>query len=63
MRISHAEVAFVAASEPKTLKERLGDKASDAPKEVPLGDEPCVDNCKVPAEQRGTKVRPDTCAR
>ena len=42
-----------AASEPKTLKERLGDKASD---------EQRVDNCKVPADQRGTKVRPDSCA-
>jgi hypothetical protein len=42
-----------AASEPKTLKERLGDKASD---------EQRVDNCKVPASQRGAKPRPDTCA-
>ncbi|WP_232519248.1 hypothetical protein [Caballeronia insecticola] len=41
------------ASEAKTLKERLGDKASD---------EQRVDNCKVPADRRGTKVRPDTCA-
>jgi hypothetical protein len=45
--------APAAASEPKTLKERLSDKASD---------EQRVDNCKVPVEQRGTKVRPDTCA-
>jgi hypothetical protein len=37
---------------PQTLKERLGDKASD---------EQRVDNCKVPAERRGTKVRPDGC--
>ncbi|WP_250535650.1 hypothetical protein [Caballeronia sp. AZ10_KS36] len=43
-----------AASEPKTLKERLGDKASD---------EQRVDNCKVPPERRGTKARPDACAR
>jgi hypothetical protein len=42
-----------AASEPKTLKERLGDKASD---------EQRVDNCKVPASERGSKPRPDTCA-
>ncbi|WP_321799486.1 hypothetical protein [Caballeronia sp. J97] len=42
-----------AASEPKTLKERLGDKASDDQR---------VDNCHVPVEQRGTKVRPDKCA-
>ncbi len=37
----------------QTLKERLGDKASD---------EQRVDNCKVPPERRGTKVRPDGCA-
>ncbi|WP_244849667.1 hypothetical protein [Caballeronia sp. SL2Y3] len=43
-----------AASEPKTLKERLGDKASD---------EQRVDNCKVPPERRGAKARPDACAR
>src|SRR6201982_508934 len=36
----------------QTLKERLGDKASD---------EQRVDNCKVPVERRGTKVRPDGC--
>ena len=41
-----------AASEPMTLKERLGDKARD---------EQRVDNCKVPVERRGTKVRPDSC--
>ena len=45
--------APAAASEPKTLKERLGDKASD---------EQRVDNCHVPPDQRGTKVRPDKCA-
>lgn len=45
--------AASAASEPKTLKERLGDKASD---------EQRVNNCKVPPDRRGTKVRPDTCA-
>jgi ribosomal protein L27 len=44
--------APAAASEPKTLKERLGDKASD---------EQRVDNCHVPADRRGTKVRPDRC--
>jgi hypothetical protein len=37
---------------PQTLKERLGDKASD---------EQRVDNCKVPVERRGTKVRPNGC--
>jgi hypothetical protein len=36
----------------QTLKE--GDKASD---------EQRVDNCKVPVERRGTKVRPDGCER
>lgn len=35
-----------------TGKERLGGKASD---------EQRVDNCKVPAELRGGKQRPDTC--
>ncbi|MFM0050421.1 hypothetical protein [Caballeronia grimmiae] len=43
-----------AASETKTLKERLGDKASD---------EQRVDNCKVPPDRRGAKARPDACAR
>jgi ribosomal protein L27 len=43
-----------AASEPKTLKERLGDKASDDQR---------VDNCKVPVNERGTKPRPDECPR
>jgi hypothetical protein len=37
---------------PQTLKERLGDKASD---------EQRVDNCKVPPERRGSKTRPDGC--
>jgi len=41
-----------ATREVKTLKERLGDKASD---------EQRVDNCKVPADRRGSKPRPDTC--
>jgi hypothetical protein len=40
------------AMRPQTLKERLGDKASD---------EQRVDNCKVPVERRGSKVRPDGC--
>jgi hypothetical protein len=35
--------------EAKTLKERLGDKASD---------EQRVDNCKVPLDRRGPKIRP-----
>jgi hypothetical protein len=36
----------------KTLKERLSDKASD---------EQRVDDCKVPADRRGSKPRPDRC--
>jgi len=38
------------ADEPKTLKERLSDKASD---------EQRVDNCRVPIDRRGDKPRPD----
>jgi hypothetical protein len=38
--------------QPQTLKERLGDKASD---------EQRVDNCKVPLDRRGSKIRPDSC--
>ena len=41
-----------AGAQQQTLKERLGDKASD---------EQRVDNCKVPPERRGTKIRPDDC--
>jgi len=37
----------------RTGKERLGNKWSD---------EQRVDNCKVPAEKRGSKQRPDTCS-
>ncbi|MDR5817358.1 MULTISPECIES: hypothetical protein [unclassified Caballeronia] len=55
--VAHATQASApvaaSAAEPRTLKERLGDKASD---------EQRVDNCHVPPERRGTKVRPDTCA-
>lgn len=47
-----AAAADLPASEPKTLKERLGDKASDDQR---------VDNCKVPVAERGSKVRPDDC--
>jgi hypothetical protein len=36
----------------RTVKERLGGKASD---------EQRVDNCKVPLELRGPKPRPDEC--
>ena len=36
-----------------TLKERLSDKASDNQR---------VDNCKVPLNRRGAKIRPDTCS-
>lgn len=38
------------AEEPKTLKERLSDKASDDQR---------VDNCRVPPERRGKTSRPD----
>jgi hypothetical protein len=38
------------SEEPKTLKERLSDKASD---------EQRVDNCTVPLERRGATPRPD----
>jgi hypothetical protein len=37
------------SGEAKTIKERLGDKASD---------EQRVDNCKVPSDRRGPKIRP-----
>jgi hypothetical protein len=36
----------------KTGKERLGDKASD---------EQRVDDCKVPPQRRGRRIRPDAC--
>ena len=38
------------AQEEQTLKERLSDKASDNQR---------VDNCRVPAERRGSVPRPD----
>lgn len=47
-----AAAVDTAASGPKTLKERLGDKASDDQR---------VDNCKVPVAERGSKLRPDDC--
>jgi len=37
-----------------TGKERLGEKWKDDQR---------VDNCRVPLEKRGTKVRPDSCDR
>jgi hypothetical protein len=41
----------IAMAEPvKTMKERLSDKAAD---------EQRVDNCKVPPERRGTRIRPN----
>jgi hypothetical protein len=36
-----------------TGKERLGEKWED---------EQRIDNCKVPLDKRGTKLRPDSCA-
>jgi hypothetical protein len=41
-----------ATEEGETLKERLSDKASDDQR---------VDNCNVPVDRRGTKIRPDGC--
>jgi len=38
------------AQEEQTLKERLSDKASDNQR---------IDNCRVPAERRGSVPRPD----
>jgi hypothetical protein len=38
------------AQEAQTLKERLSDKASDAQR---------IDDCHVPPERRGPKLRPD----
>jgi len=48
--------ANVAAPAPKVLtgKERLGEKWTD---------EQRIDNCKVPVDKRGTKPRPDSCAK
>ena len=40
------------AAPTRTVKERLGGKASD---------EQRVDNCKVPPDLRGPKPRPDDC--
>lgn len=37
---------------PLTAKERLGSKAADNQR---------VNNCKVPPERRGGKIRPETC--
>jgi hypothetical protein len=48
-----AQAASEPANEPRTLKERLGDKASDDQR---------VDNCKVPVAERGSKARPDDCS-
>ena len=48
-----ASTSNAQAEMPKTLKERLSDKASD---------EQRVDNCKVPVELRGSKSRPDACS-
>jgi hypothetical protein len=40
------------SEESETLKERLSDKASDKQR---------VDNCKVPLDRRGPKIRPEGC--
>jgi len=44
---------FQTADPGDTLKERLSSKASD---------EQRVDNCKVPPDRRGAKIRPDDCS-
>jgi hypothetical protein len=44
--------ANVPSSPVRTGKERLGEKWTD---------EQRVDNCKVPSDKRGTKLRPVTC--
>jgi len=46
-------MGYAVAQEPKTLKERLSDKASDPQR---------LDNCHVPAERRGSVPRPDCTA-
>jgi hypothetical protein len=50
---AESEAKQVPAGPSRTGKERLGGKASD---------EQRVDNCKVPLDQRGPKLRPDACA-
>jgi hypothetical protein len=42
------------AEKVKTGKERLSDKASDDQR---------IDNCKVPLDRRGSKIRPEECSR
>jgi hypothetical protein len=46
--------AAASGQEPRTLKERLSDKASDNQR---------VDNCRVPPERRGPIPRPDCPAK
>lgn len=53
-RIAPDATAARPGAEAKTLKEKLSDKASD---------EQRVDNCRVPANRRGPKLRPDCPAR
>jgi hypothetical protein len=52
---SQTQASEIEASQPqptRTAKERLGGKASD---------EQRLDNCKVPRDLRGPKLRPDDC--
>jgi hypothetical protein len=44
--------AAAGSPEPRTLKERLGEKWSDDQR---------VDNCRVPLDKRGPRPRPDSC--
>lgn len=48
-----AETVLSPSAAAVTAKERLGEKWTD---------EQRVDNCKVPLEKRGSKLRPDTCS-
>lgn len=50
LALAVADQAPTTTRGPTTGKERLSDKASD---------EQRVDNCRVPAERRGSKSRPD----
>lgn len=48
--LESAALGQAAADQPRTLKERLSDKASD---------QQWVDNCRVPIDRRGPVPRPD----
>ena len=48
--LGSAAMSQAAADQPRTLKERLSDKASDQQR---------VDNCRVPIDRRGPVPRPN----